>query len=329
MRVIGMSFVALALLAAVGLAGPKDAQHIRPLPLQEPAALLDGTVIMATRNVWQSKDGNWTNTASWSAGAVPGNTHVAIFDDTSQVRPTLNLAPGGTGPVAIVVQDSFRGGIGGPGNYLTFAAGTLLRIDINGSGDYYLSTAANVFSLYYTVINMTGSGFVSLSGQSLGSVHVKAGTVTVAANSRFLIGTTVATWGELANLTIEASDGVTWPKHLVCHGGFFLNQDATDPTTATASGNRLLVTSGTFRQEGLLTTAMQVYGMGGRLEYAPKADPSGETISLLINNVFDVSQSQFEIPVTDLVIGPDGEILDSPMENLATVWTKDLRSLYP
>ncbi|KKN19676.1 hypothetical protein LCGC14_0943200, partial [marine sediment metagenome] len=137
MRVIRISVVVLVL-AAVGLAGPKDVQRIRPLRLPEPVALLDGTVIMATNNTWQSKDGDWGNTASWSLGIVPTSGHAARFDATSQVKPTIRISLGSNGPDTLTVTEQFHGGIGGPGNYLSNVAVNTTKIVIRGDGDHYI-----------------------------------------------------------------------------------------------------------------------------------------------------------------------------------------------
>jgi len=321
MRVIRISVVVLVL-AAVGLAGPKDVQRIRPLRLPEPVALLDGTVIMATNNTWQSKDGDWGNTASWSLGIVPTSGHAARFDATSQVKPTIRISLGSNGPDTLTVTEQFHGGIGGPGNYLSNVAVNTTKIVIRGDGDHYIRPTNDAS----VVVNMVSGGYVELDGTALPNLHVVSGTVLATENSRFEAGAVVATNKADANLTIQPSDDTTWAGELICYDGFFFNRNKTN----TGSRNTIYVDGGTFRQEGIIEGPTLVYSSGGVLEYAPIADPAGNLPGFVINGVLDVRDSLFAIPVSFLILGPESEVLGSALENSqAASLTIDLRQDNP
>jgi hypothetical protein len=88
---------------------------------------------MATR-VWQSTDGNWNATGSWSGAAVPVDGDVVIFPATNAVAPSTNLTQTGVELAAMFVEKGFAPNIGASGNYLKIGANKLIHF---GDGTVY------------------------------------------------------------------------------------------------------------------------------------------------------------------------------------------------
>lgn len=144
------------------------------------------TLSLAAHVVWQSTNGDWNSTASWSTGSVPVDSDEVEFNGTSVVDVTAGLNQTGVQLLSFLTTSSYTGDIG--------SSGTPLEIDIAGAnadwcviegpGSVYMNQATILNQANY-VINSTnlvnafylGSSTSSDSGSIF--VIVKSGGVRI------------------------------------------------------------------------------------------------------------------------------------------------------
>ena len=125
----------------------------------------------------------------------------------------VNIDLGIAGPVEFITTEDYFGNVGGPGNYLTNLTTRNTKITLNGNGDHYISS-----STPGTQIICDSLGLVVLTGDTIGTLNVKSGRVETADNCAFAANADVTTWGETADLLIEASTAATHPHFYRCNG---------------------------------------------------------------------------------------------------------------
>jgi len=157
---------------------------------------------MAT-NIWQSTDGDWTNTASWSLGAAPIDTDTVYFPPSNSQSATTNLDQSLIELTDFIVHPGFTGAIGTPGNLLRIAvSGTVLYY---GSGGLHIASSAGglATNIENILIASASAGtLITIDSESGDAgtaplIHLMRGKVTFGAN---LTGNT--------NLYIDAIEGI-------------------------------------------------------------------------------------------------------------------------
>ena len=147
---------------------------------------------MATR-IWQSTDGDWANTASWSGAAVPADGDSVYFPPSNSQAVTSGLGQSSIELVDMIVHPGFTAAIG--------STGTLLDIAISGSLLYY------------------GSGGLHVAS-SLGSAATNIELILIAAASP----------GTLITIDSESGDAGTIPLIHLARGKVTFGQNLTGNT---------------------------------------------------------------------------------------------------
>lgn len=189
---------------------------------------------MATRT-WLAQNGNWTNTANWSGGAVPiAGDDVKIMRGDQDITTNLPGAAAGINYASFEVGPNFTGTIGSSGNELyigtvplvtfrtRFCEQAFINIDTgdtvseliveNTSGDSY-SLALGGPGTITEAICRNGEGVRLLSGVNVGTIRLVDGTPMLRIDS----GASVTTIN-LVTGTVECKAAVTTVRQ---NGGTF------------------------------------------------------------------------------------------------------------
>lgn len=229
---------------------------------------------MATR-YYLGVDGNWENTANWSASTVPvDDDDVIIANSDTDLTTNLDQLPGGTEVdlASLKVAESYTGNLGSSGNPLKIASAETW---IAGAGDVYLEGATS-HDLPLIHVDKPGSfsKVANLAGY-IGEVNVKRGRCEIAANFNGDVTLTFRCLfrnqqGQDAELIIGAGGTVA---ELVVTGGRVVNDSAI--TTIRLSGGSFKTTTGaittgyqyggTFYWEND-ETITTLYGYGGKFD---------------------------------------------------------------
>ena len=157
---------------------------------------------MAIRT-WQSTDGNWANTASWSGAAVPIDGDSVHFPKTNKQSVTSGLGQSLIELVDMIVHPGFEGAIGTPSTLLDIAiSGSLLYY---GSGGLHVASSLGGVATNIELIMIAAASpgtLITIDSESgdagtIPLIHLARGNVTFGPN---LTGNT--------NLYIDAVEGV-------------------------------------------------------------------------------------------------------------------------
>jgi len=132
---------------------------------------------MATR-VWQSSDGNWGNTASWTGAAVPVSNDIVIFPENNAVSVTSGLSQAAVDLDALITKPGYIGNIGSSGTHLSISADRVLH---EGSGTLYYTDGDGTTDL--VIVNALGNVAAAVfSGTALSRIVLLAGKTTLDAS---------------------------------------------------------------------------------------------------------------------------------------------------
>lgn len=260
---------------------------------------------MAILSRWQGSTPSWTLAGNWDSGVYPGTTFdgsdVGIFDGLSQVSPATDLDLSGDNRIErILIEPSFTGDIGGPGNPLITDTGAtaLGRLIHRGRGRVFFQPIAGAIVV---CDSPNGIDAMSLSGP-LDDVFVKDGRCHV--TSTAAIGGFAVCNGPGGRLVIDA--GATSPDWLVVINGVLENK------RALISGDIIVVLGGLLIQTGLIPTGVKIFvSPAGRMTYNPNVAIGSNKPDLLNAGLVDAGGSAQDIGFDDFVLAVESAIVGS------------------
>lgn len=277
---------------------------------------------------WQGGNENGNDAANWKGGIPSDLNTPAIFDGRSQESCRVNMNFGTSVSWQVKTTRDYHGHIGSPGNPLTWEglAGSAGQNVIRGTGDcYFNNESGGNFSDYVIDPPSSKSPRIFISGQC-NDIYGKGGANIIVAPDCEFAGSAVSV-GTTSLITIEKKAAAQLsPNQLICRAGRIICKRIMNIASCNVvvSGGELLLTS------TLVSTAW-AHISGGVFKYWPDTSTSGlEPNIAVMAGVFDVSGSSEEIAFTKIVIGPDGRVKGSPLEN-AGFFTSDvdLREVWP
>lgn len=241
---------------------------------------------MATR-VWQSSDGDWSNTASWTGATVPISNDVAVFPDNNSVSVTSGLSQAAVDLDALIVHPGYTGDIATSGSHLTISADRVLH---EGSGTLYYTDGNGITDLF--ILNASGGAAV-VSGTSLTRVLAMRGQLTLDASMSSLTDLEVSFFNSRASdalVTIENGAGTI--TNLRMNGG---------TVVSSAVITNLYMQGGTLTQENPAGAITNINQLGGRVIYK-----SASTIALaqIMAGILDCGQDARALTITLLRLWP-------------------------
>lgn len=265
--------------------------------------------------VWQSTDGDWGNTASWTTGVVPVSNDSVLFDDTSQVDVTAGLNQSAVDLDLLWVKSNYRGAIGSSGGALRIAADKCV---LEGTGTIFIKGDTGIID--DCVIDMRG-GTVSLDGL-LGGVHGKSGTCTLEATGS--VPGPIESLGAGFTATIE-SGPISGAASLLVQEGVVTNRDG---FTAISPFGAIVVRGGRLIQE-LNGFGSWMFVVGGHVVYKPSVTPLVRMDQLIfLSGTFDVTEGNEFATFRDRVVGPLANWL-GPFDLNVSGTDVDLRNTIP
>lgn len=249
---------------------------------------------MAQTVYWLDVDGNWTNTANWSTGVVPGNGDtVYILGGIQNIATNLNQSA--VTVASLIIGMGFTGMIGTSSTYLQIGA-TNWTIGVPQSGGAS-ATGSGRIKIDFGTAQFAGT-ILGTSNNSadagLEPVRIKGSNasntlVMQAQGGKAGVGTTspteTATISE-ANIsagTLNYGFGVTWTTANVSAQGTFTSQSGAGTTLTTSPG-----ATATVNGTGVITTA----NMGGATYLNNRSAGSvATTVNLYPTGTADFSQN--------------------------------------
>ena len=284
--------------------------------------------IMATgdRSIWVSNsDTRFDHAPNWSNG-IPGS--LGAYDPNpyfggplgGQASCLQNVSNGGT-KMQVFVEENYGGDLGTLADPFTWWSDHFINHVFRGSGRAYINTgvggAASLAIITVDSNNLVDA--VTLVGCGTGYISVKRGHFVCDAASDFGM---LQLFGPLAYATIpeySSSNTVEW----IGNNGGILNWGRTIPSTGV-----LTSIGGYLNFTGAMATNSELEVSGGRALIAPSAAIS-TGVMRLFDGLIDLSGSAYKIAPTQMVVGPDVELLD-PQEYIdAANFVIDLRKVYP
>lgn len=271
-------------------------------------------------NIWISSDGSYNSASSWSLGAVPDPTHVAVWDGTSQVDCVRNMST--PNPAGITITDSHYGSIGGPGNYL-ITGNALAKAIIAGRGDCYISTVQKTVPGQIIVMHAPHA-YVEITASHGTYTYVWVYNTHVVYAGSYYHPDYLSVFGERSRVTLNSLASANNDiKHIALHGGILTNLHPCD-----ASNEHLFIQSGgEWIQESPLTTKSHIRQSAGIMRYKPISDPASSP-RFYINGTLDLREAQYVIDPGLLAIGPQGRVLGDTADGEADIRV-DLRQDNP
>lgn len=277
----------------------------------KPEAATTREVTMANP-VWVSTDGDWSAVGSWSTGAVPVSTDIVTFDGArSQVSVTSGLAQAAVVLAYLRIKANYTGDIGASGGHLVIQATKVTHL---GSGDVYISPSEGSIG---TAMLDSLSGSLFLNGITK-NIHNLAGLVTVQASASGLVEFTQ--WGVQAETTFLS--GSSAMVRSTIHAG---TVNCAVPPSAL-----LKVAGGVWNQTIWDQETTNVYVEGGTFKFIPTVLPTAPITKLVAaSGLADFQDANFAVTVNTLIIGPNGDVIDSDIGTFGGTLIIDLRNPFP
>jgi len=250
---------------------------------------------MATR-IWQSSDGDWGNTASWTTATVPITGDDVIFPSNNQVSVTSGLSQGAVDLASLVIHPGYGGDVGLTGTHLTISATKVLH---EGTGTLFYTDGTGTTDR--VIVNSTNKvNAATLSGSLLTRITVIRGKVTLDSALgavSILESSFFASQSSDADVVIETGAGTI--TDLFMNGGQVDCGAAV--TTLTQSAGKFIHNEAA---SGAIATINQT---GGQLVYN---DDGNITLANIMGGELDFGQNARTLTIAELKVWPGARVIN-------------------
>lgn len=273
---------------------------------------------------WQAVNEDVGSAANWTNG-TPDSTHTpAIADGRSQASMKVNVDR--TGDVFVLkTARAYTGQIGSPGNPLKWdGLGSANIHHLAGSGNAWLEAATS--NRFLMDAKASNGPTVLLSNTQLQEIYCRGSNNTIL-DPKCTGAIRIFMVGSAARLTMQAADGSEQAPQIVdMRAGVFTNHR----NYVFASQDHIFVSGGVLNQHGYLQSATVSVITGGVMKYIPRDDQTHTTPLIdVLGGILDLRETDQIFDPFRMVIGPDGNILGSRVEDEHGIADLDLRLTSP